>query len=199
MTRLSELRSRIQNMSTAGGTMDKFGVHHYVPGLIVYDPASDCGPQTTSITKTAVDGSGLSVTVSAGATSAVVTTPSGQTYTVRWDHLSGSGLSKDANGNEITINTSGQFFDTLNATTPVLTVAGSGTQASPLTFTYIAPSGANAVYTMKFTNKTVRTYFRCSTPSSRSSQSSRSNRSSLSSRSNRCYPSGPSNRGRSSP
>lgn len=68
-------------MSTAAGTMDKFGVHHYVPGLIVYDPASDCGPQTTSITKTAVDGSGLSVTVSAGATSAVVTTPSGQTYT----------------------------------------------------------------------------------------------------------------------
>jgi len=63
----------------------------------------------------------------------------------------------DRNGNQITVNSSGQFFDTLSSTVPVLTVSGS----SPMTFTYTAPSGANASYTMKYTAYTVKTNFGC--------------------------------------
>ena len=64
----------------------------------------------------------------------------------------------DSNGNEITVNSSGQFYDTLSSTTPVLTIAGSGTPSSPTTLTYPAP-GASAVYKMNYTNYTVATNF----------------------------------------
>jgi YD repeat-containing protein len=73
----------------------------------------------------------------------------------------GSGAASfiDRNGNIISANSSGQFFDTLNGTTPALTVAGSGTQSSPITYTYTAPSGASASYTMNSKNYTVATNF----------------------------------------
>jgi hypothetical protein len=63
----------------------------------------------------------------------------------------------DRNGNQITSDGSGHFYDTLSSTMPVLTVAG--TAPSNTTFTYTAPSGANASYTMKYTNYTVATNF----------------------------------------
>ncbi len=74
----------------------------------------------------------------------------------------GAGTKTDRNGNVINVNGSGQFFDTLSSTVPVLTVAGLGTPASPTTFTYTAPSGASASYTMKYTTYTVQTAFGCS-------------------------------------
>jgi RHS repeat-associated protein len=73
----------------------------------------------------------------------------------------GAANGTDRNGNQITVNGSGQFFDTLSSTTPVLTVSGSGTPASPMTFTYTAPSGANAAYTMKYTTYSIQTNFGC--------------------------------------
>jgi RHS repeat-associated protein len=71
----------------------------------------------------------------------------------------GSASKTDRNGNVVSANSSGQFFDTLSSTTPVLTVAGSGTPTSPLAFTYTAPSGAAASYTANYTNYTVATNF----------------------------------------
>ena len=74
---------------------------------------------------------------------------------------SGAASGADRNGNQITVNGSGQFFDTMSSTVPALTVTGSGTPTSPMTFTYTAPSGANASYTMKYTAYTVKTNFGC--------------------------------------
>jgi len=71
----------------------------------------------------------------------------------------GSASKTDRNGNVISVNGSGQFFDTLSSTVPVLTAAGLGTAASPTTLTYAAPSGANAAYTINYTNYTVATNF----------------------------------------
>ena len=66
----------------------------------------------------------------------------------------------DPNGNEFSRNLqTGQFFDTLSSTTPVLTQAGAQTPTNPTTFTYTAPSGANAVYTVNYTQYTVATNF----------------------------------------
>lgn len=70
-------------------------------------------------------------------------------------------VATDDNGNEITVDTSSSVFtDTFGVT--ALTLGGSGTPASPKTFTYTAPSGANAVYTLKYTAYTVKTNFGCS-------------------------------------
>ncbi len=57
------------------------------------------------------------------------------------------------------MNSSEQFFDTLSSTVPVLTIAGSGTSTSPMTFTYTAPSGASAYFQANYTNYTVATNF----------------------------------------
>jgi RHS repeat-associated protein len=65
----------------------------------------------------------------------------------------------DRNGNQINANSSGQFYDTLSSTAPVLAVAGSGTPSSPITFTYTAPNGQPAAYHMNYTNYTVATNF----------------------------------------
>lgn len=64
----------------------------------------------------------------------------------------------DRNGNEISYN-AGVFTDTTGNT--ALTVAGSGTPTSPYTFTYTAPSGAAATYTVKYASYTVQTSFAC--------------------------------------
>ena len=63
---------------------------------------------------------------------------------------------KDRNGNELT----GQYtiYDTLNSTTPALTISTS----SPITYTYTAPSGQQASVTVKYQSLTVRTNFGCS-------------------------------------
>jgi RHS repeat-associated protein len=74
--------------------------------------------------------------------------------------IAGSGNFSDRNGNIISVNTSGVFTDTLGTT--ALTVSGSGTPSSPMTFTYTAPSGANAAYTVKYQAYAVQTKFNCS-------------------------------------
>ena len=108
-------------------------------------------------TATATDGSGYSITVTVtpvtGVTTFTVVTRTGVTV------YNGNGTYIDTNGNELAVNSStGQFFDTLSSTTAVLTLSGSGTPASPITYTYSAPS-ASATYTMNFTQYTVATSF----------------------------------------
>jgi len=108
------------------------------------------------------DGSGLTLTVNLtpeGSITASLTTRSGKLMNVPVGTSGGQGTVTDTNGNQITINSSGQFFDTLSSTTPVLTVSGSGTPASPTEFQYTAPSGGTASYTMNYTQYTVQTGF----------------------------------------
>jgi YD repeat-containing protein len=70
----------------------------------------------------------------------------------------GSGTVTDTNGNQISSNGSA-ITDTLGTT--VLTMAGSGTPTSPITLTYTDPNGNPAVWTLKFTQFTVKTNFGC--------------------------------------
>src|SRR5947207_6069597 len=110
---------------------------------------------------TAVDGSGYLLTVNEQANpSIVVTRPNGQIIN---NPGSSTATVIDPNGNELTTNLVGSnttFTDTLGTT--VLTVAGSGTPASPVTYTYPAPSGGNAILSVKYTAYNVQTVFGCS-------------------------------------
>jgi RHS repeat-associated protein len=83
----------------------------------------------------------------------------GKIFAVPFNVIYGVANFVDRNGNEITVNGSGQFYDTLGSTTAVLTTSGTGTPASPMKFTYTAPSGATPSYTMNYTNYTVATNF----------------------------------------
>lgn len=129
---------------------DAFGAGHSFPNAF-YD---GCGDGT--LTDTTVDGSGYSIKVPGGA----ITSSSGKIFNPPKNTTSGTGNFTDRNGNQITVDSSGHFYDTLNSTTPVLTVTGGA--PNPLVFTYSAPSGANASYTMKYTAYTVKTNFGCS-------------------------------------
>jgi RHS repeat-associated protein len=139
---------------------DPLGIGHAFDSAGVMISNTGCFfPQ--SKTGTARDASGFTLSASVATGTLVVTLTDSTGHTVNAPLLttSGSGSSVDRNGNEITVNSSGQFFDTLSSTTPVLTV--SGTAPSNTTFTYSAPS-ASAVYTMKYTTYTVNTNFGCS-------------------------------------
>jgi hypothetical protein len=68
----------------------------------------------------------------------------------------GAANSTDRNGNYVSVDSNGNFTDTLG--TIALTVAYPVPPAST-TFTYTAPSGAAAHYTMNYTNYTVATNF----------------------------------------
>ncbi len=135
---------------------DQFGVPHPIPGTTTsaVGPGS-CANYPPSLTATANDGSGYTLNFTGSAT---ITSRAGSVWNVPINTGTGAAAYTDRNGNEITENSSGVFTDTLGTT--ALTV--SGTAPSPTTFTYVAPSGANAAYTMKYTSYTVLTNFGCS-------------------------------------
>jgi RHS repeat-associated protein len=135
---------------------DAFGAVHPFVGT-TDTRVGHCGNGGNSITVTSADGSGWTLNATGGNGS--VTSVGGRTVNPPVNMTSGSGSFTDNNGNQLTANSTGQFFDTLSSTTPVLTVAGSGTPTSPVTFQYAAPSGANATYTMHFQQYTVKTAF----------------------------------------
>ena len=110
---------------------------------------------STSAQATASDGSGYTLSATGGTVTKLVGA-NGNLI----NPATGAGSVQDRNGNEISLNGSGVITDTLGQT--ALTIAGSGTPSSPMTFTYPAPSGANAVYTEKFSSYTVQTNFGCS-------------------------------------
>ena len=142
---------------------DKLGTKHSFPGYVAF-AAGTCGNAYAGTPGTATDGSGYVASVNGSGDLTVVDKNGKPVY---WSNTANEGdgqlgvpYATDHNGNQITINSSGQFFDTLSSTTPALTVTG--TAPSNTTFTYVAPSGANASYTMKYSSYTVKTNFGCS-------------------------------------
>lgn len=120
-----------------------------------YSYGEQCGGSTAS-----QDGSGYSLCASSSGPNCV-TDRSGRT---NGGSLCGGipGI-QDTNGNCISSSGSNGTYtitDTLGQT--ALTISGSGTPTSPITMTYVAPSGANATYTLKYAQYTVRTNFGCS-------------------------------------
>ena len=131
---------------------DQWGVPHPFSGYTIYISGT-CGTGgPASFSSAATDGGGYNISVTDAAftlydsTGRNINPPSG-----------GSGSATDRNGNFISVNSNGTFTDTLGST--ALTVAGSGTPSSPVTFTYTAPSGASAHYTLNYTNFTIATNF----------------------------------------
>jgi RHS repeat-associated protein len=135
---------------------DGRGTPHPIPGTSFSSTGACDGSSKGGFSNTASDGSGYSMSVSGNsvisftARNGAIINPYTQGVTLQ-----------DRNGNQITAS-SGDYYDTLSGTTPVLVVAGSGTPSSPITYTYTAPSGANASYTVKYTAYTVQTNFGCS-------------------------------------
>ena len=145
---------------------DPWGIPHPFTGVAVVYIGGSAGSckvgQNRTISATATDGSGLTMYGDENAGTNTITTPKGKVLSPPFGTGTGVAQAVDRNGNIISANSSGQFFDALNSTTQVLTVAGSGTPSSPKTFSYTAPSGATATYTMKFTSFNLRTNFACS-------------------------------------
>jgi RHS repeat-associated protein len=141
---------------------DSFGVSHAYRSSSSTTTYSGCGNNNSSSTgfaEVAADGSGYTLNVSGGCAPCSVISSSGTSMLGPYNSSNGSGNGTDRNGNMITVDSSGHFYDTLSSTTPVLAVTGLGTVASPTTFAYTAPSGASAHYTMNYTNYTVATNF----------------------------------------
>jgi RHS repeat-associated protein len=139
---------------------DGFGTGHWFPGeswVQSGSPGGACTPyEYGGFTATASDNSGYTITVANGLTVTALTAANG----AKINPTSGAMSLQDANGNEITSTISSgttTYEDTLGQT--ALTVSGSGTPASPTIFAYTAPSGANAPYTMSYTQYTVQTAF----------------------------------------
>jgi RHS repeat-associated protein len=146
---------------------DSWGIPHSFSGSVIINngqcPMQYGGPNSTGFTSTTSDGSGITLAITGSTNTTgitVVLTKSDGTVLNGPSGSSGSG-NTDRNGNQITTDGSGHFYDTLSSTTPVLTVAGSGTAASPMIFTYTAPSTASAAYTMKYTSYSIQTNFGC--------------------------------------
>jgi RHS repeat-associated protein len=139
---------------------DPLGVVHPFPGSPGVYSNPNCG--TDPVTWTATDGSGYTLKVYAVPNTSpqtfqiTATSSSGQQISTNLQNVSGPGSIEDRNGNFISVSSTG-FTDTLGIS--ALTV--SGTAPNPITFTYKAPSGANASYTLKYTTQSVETKFGC--------------------------------------
>jgi RHS repeat-associated protein len=131
---------------------DYWGVPHPFAGS-TWSQSSTCGGGSGgSIGPTATDGSGYTISGN------TITSRGGTAINPPINTTSGSGSFTDRNGNQITINSSGVFTDTLGTT--ALTIAGS--VPSPVTFSYTPPAGGSVSYTMKYSSYTVQTNFACS-------------------------------------
>jgi RHS repeat-associated protein len=150
------------------GFVDIRGTLHHAPSLSTVtftttDPGH-CTGTSYDGAATTDDGSGYAIKILHGTsvTTAAVTSKGGKAFTAPI----GSGtatLATDTNGNEITVNTStGQFYDTLSSTTPVLTVTGT----APVNYTYTAPgsggTGTSVSVVVSYHNYPVQTNFGCS-------------------------------------
>jgi RHS repeat-associated protein len=141
---------------------DAWGVPHPFAGTSNLWTGSGAGGCTlgtnNSVTATTTDGSGYTLSTTTGnPSSGTITSRAGKVISPPWGSGTGSGTSTDSNGNQITVNSSGVFTDTLGTT--ALTV--SGVAPSPTTFTYPAPpnGASNVSYTMNYTQYTVQTAF----------------------------------------
>jgi RHS repeat-associated protein len=137
------------------GYSDRFGVLHPTYIYTDDDQQQYCGIDQLTGSAGATDGSGYSISVSGGF-AATVTSSDGRQFNVPITRKSGSGSITDMNGNQITQNTSGQFFDTLSTSAALTVIA----PAPPATtqFQYAGPNGT-ATVKMNYTKYTVKTNF----------------------------------------
>ena len=141
---------------------DPFGTGHEFDNVILVLDSYGCSGLTTVTSDTAEDGSGYSIS-NATNTSATLYSSDGKSILVPINSTNGTSSFTDRNGNKVTTDGSGHFYDTLSSTSAVLTVSGSGTSTSPMVFQYTAPSGSSVSYQMSYTNYTVATNFGFST------------------------------------
>jgi hypothetical protein len=126
---------------------DPWGAAHSFPGVSLICSNDNLSGSTT-------DGSGFSIIE--GST---IKGSDGQAFVPPVNQTTGSATATDANGNKISVNSSGVFTDTLGTT--ALTVTGSGSPSSPLLFTYTSPSGAVGVQ-LNYSIYNIKTNFNCS-------------------------------------
>jgi RHS repeat-associated protein len=137
---------------------DMFGVPHPFAGTAILKTGS-CGTSSTPINSVYTDGSGYTILAYVNG-SITITSRTGKIINPPFNGAAGAGTFTDNNGNQISVSSSGVFTDTVGTFTS-LTVAGSGTVSSPVTFTYMPPAGGGttASYTMNYENRTVATNF----------------------------------------
>ena len=135
---------------------DKDGTLHGFPGNTTSSDPEVCpdGPNSPNLTSTATDGSGYKIVVT-NYDQAYVLSRSGNI--IHAEETTSSSVT-DTNGNYISTNGT-SFADTLGYT--VVRIAGSGTPSSPQTYTYTAPSGADAPVTASYVSRTIKTNFQC--------------------------------------
>src|SRR5439155_13274767 len=112
--------------------VDEYGTTHNLGTIAVSDKSVQTTCTGGTIYQTQVsstDGSGLTITVTATPSATVVKTDGSVVKPPLFIGASAATVT-DRNGNKITVDTSGHFYDTLSSTTPTLTVAGSGTPSS---------------------------------------------------------------------
>jgi len=135
---------------------DQGGTPHPFPGEddIWSNPGHGCPSGTTTYDTNAIatDGSGY---IWNGQTW-TVTPPNGGAFNPPSQAITGASSTSDANGNTISNTNNGVYTDTLGVT--ALSVSGSGTPSSPVTFQY-AGAGGSATVTVKYTSFTVATNF----------------------------------------
>ncbi len=134
----------INSFTDPSGTVHKVLVSEY---------SSVCDTSGPPVSVTTADGSGWTVTfdgsVSAKSRSGITVVP----------NVGGTSSFTDQNGNILSANASGQYFDTLSSSVAVVTQTGSATPASPTKLTFTPPSGGSATYTVNYTQYTVATSF----------------------------------------
>jgi RHS repeat-associated protein len=149
-----------QNIYSQWSYTDKFGVTHPFSGSSEVQTGT-CGSTITNMNALATDGSGYTLQTTSGNESVTLISRGGKTVNPPVLSKSGAALAEDTNGNEISVSATGVFTDTLGLT--ALTVSQHAPGPSyPTTFSYTAPSGATAVYTMKYASFNIQTNFGCS-------------------------------------
>ncbi|MGB6690790.1 MAG: hypothetical protein WBE76_23400 [Terracidiphilus sp.] len=123
---------------------DSLGVSHSFPGVTTT-------PTSPTASGSSIDGSGLTLSVT-GQTDCAISTPTGASIAVP-NTNNGPATYTDPNGNQISVNSSGQFTDTLG--TVALTISGT----NPQTYTYTNPSGGTSAIKMYYAVYTVATDF----------------------------------------
>lgn len=137
---------------------DPWGINHSFSGMYEVKTGG-CGSSTTNTFPSgANDASGYLIQGTQGPLFAKDGTNVGAPFNPGGGSYASS--KTDRNGNQLTQDSSGHFYDTTSSTAAVLSV--SGTAPNPVTFTYTAPSGATPNVKMVYSTYTVHTAFACS-------------------------------------
>jgi RHS repeat-associated protein len=144
------------------GYIDSFGISHALDSSkkVQDGGAPDCGPAyNTSVS--AVDGSGYKLNVDGGPDASVIARDGSTSDNLPLQAPAPKVGWTDRNGNQITVTSTGSFYDTLSSSAAVLTVTGSGSPSSPVTLTYTAPNGGSPQFKMNYSSFNIKTNFGC--------------------------------------